>query len=121
MKNKILFSLFATGIILSSCSSVPKQDNVSVINTSSDSVSESQNKINNYEGAGVVISITPNKKQVIIKHGTIPGFMEAMTMPFNVSDSSLLDDIHPKDSVKLFIEYDGTNVALKRIEKVHFF
>lgn len=108
-----------TGFILSNCSSDPKQDNVSVINTPADSISEPQNKTNKYEGTGVVISITPNKKQVIIKHSTIPGFMEAMTMPFNVPDSSLLAGVHPKDSVNLFIEYDGTNVELKEIRKVN--
>ncbi len=110
--------LFVIGIVSSSCSLDPKQDIASTTNVPPNTVSEPQNKINNYEGAGVIISITPNKKQVIIKHGIIPGFMEAMTMPFNVPDSSILVGIHPQDSIKLFIEYDGTNITLKEIRKV---
>jgi Cu/Ag efflux protein CusF len=42
--------------------------------------------------------------------------MKRLTMPFNVSDSLLLEGIHPKDSVKIFIDYDGTNVVLKKLK-----
>ncbi len=111
------FTLLAAGIILSGCSSESKQDTESVTSSPSGYTSNHQ-QVNNYEGTGIVMSITPNKKQIIIKHDVIPGFMDAMTMPFNVPDSSLLDGIHPKDSIKLFIEYDGANVTLKKLEKV---
>lgn len=117
-KSKRLTALLVAGIILTSCSSNPKQVGKPEQASSIDSIPESKVEMKNYEGAGIVISIPPNKKQIIIKHGVIPGFMEAMTMPFNVPDSLLLEGIHPKDSVKIFIDYDGTNVVLKKLKKI---
>lgn len=116
-KYKTWVVLSAVIIFLSGCSSEPKRNEKLKSVPSNDIISQSKKKVNHYEGEGIVISITPNKKQVIIKHGVIPGFMEAMTMPFNVPDSSLLAGIHPKDSVKLLIEYDGTNVTLQYLKK----
>lgn len=79
---------------------------------------ESEAKMQRYEGKGMVLSITPNKKQIIINHEDIPGFMEAMTMPFNVPDSSLLEGISARDSILLSIDYDGTTVILKEIKNI---
>lgn len=116
MKN-IIISI-ATGIVLSACSSEAKQANVLSSNSEVGLVTDLQKINKRFEGYGKVISITPNKKQIIVKHDLIPGFMDAMIMPFNISDSSLLEGIHPKDSIKLSIDYDGTVVVLKEILKV---
>ena len=110
-----LNAMFLMAAILSACSSGPKKEKTSDVANNSDTITVI-NK--HYEGTGVVISIPPNKKMVVIRHDVIPGFMNAMTMPFNVADSSILNGIYPKDSVKLFLEYDGTTTVLKRLEKV---
>src|ERR1044071_1281345 len=44
----------------------------------------------NYPVRGVLKEIKPDEHQLVISHEAIPGFMEAMTMPFNVKDPVLL-------------------------------
>jgi len=41
-----------------------------------------------YHATGVIITLLPDGKHVKIDHGTIDGFMEAMTMSFEVEDPS---------------------------------
>ena len=48
---------------------------------------------------GVVVRIDRVKKRVMIAHQEIPNYMAAMTMPFRVKDSTLLDVAIPGDSV----------------------
>ena len=52
-----------------------------------------------YEAQGVIVAFLAEKKYVNIRHGAIPGYMGAMTMPFPVLDSTLLRGLHPGDSV----------------------
>lgn len=106
------------GIISSACSSGQEQGGEAEDFSGSKPDTEQEAEITTYEATGTIVSIPPNKKQVIIKHDEIPGFMRAMTMPFNVADSSILEGIKPKDSVRLTIEYDGNNVKLLEIEPV---
>ncbi|HEX9614129.1 MAG TPA: SCO family protein [Bacteroidota bacterium] len=48
---------------------------------------------------GVVVSISHEKKRIVIDHEEIPDYMKAMTMPFKVKDSTLLTKVRPGDSV----------------------
>src|SRR4051812_18017951 len=53
-----------------------------------------------YTLAGVVKRVNPKDGQVVIAHKAIPGFMEAMTMPFTLKDHALLEDVRPGDEVE---------------------
>ena len=57
---------------------------------------------------GVVKNVEPEDGRVIIAHEAIPGFMDAMTMPFRVSDPTNLAAIRSGDSVsfRLFVTED---------------
>ena len=46
-----------------------------------------------YEVRGTVVRVEAARRSVVIDHEAIPGFVEAMTMPFEVRDSSILDGI----------------------------
>ena len=46
---------------------------------------------------GVVQRFDPDGKTIIIKHDKIPGYMEAMTMPFEASDTNELKKVQPGD------------------------
>ena len=48
---------------------------------------------------GVVQAVEPTEGEVTIAHESIPGFMDAMTMPFLLRDKSILDDVRPGDIV----------------------
>ena len=69
-----------------------------------------------YEAVGVVVSFMGVKKFVNVDHETIPGFMNAMTMPFEVKDSTLLRGIQEGDSITFtFTVADGIQ-AIEKIE-----
>src|SRR5437868_5959565 len=44
----------------------------------------------NYSVRGVVKEIKSAERQLVIAHESIPDFMEAMTMPFNLKDETIL-------------------------------
>jgi protein SCO1/2 len=48
---------------------------------------------------GVVRDLKPDGRTVVIKHEAIPGFMDAMTMPFKVKEPSAVAGLKPGDEV----------------------
>ena len=50
-----------------------------------------------YKLRGKVISTDAAKGEVTLNHEAIPGFMEAMTMPYKLKDPSILGELHPGD------------------------
>lgn len=71
-----------------------------------------------YKASGIVISIPPGKRNLIVKHDKIPGFMDAMTMPFPVRDSAILDHIKPKDFIKFTIQVNKGKTMITEIQKM---
>jgi protein SCO1/2 len=67
---------------------------------------------------GIVIEVTPAEKQVRIKHDAIPGYMQAMTMSFDVKDTNELADIGPGDPVSFRIVVEGNNGWIDQIKKI---
>jgi protein SCO1 len=61
-----------------------------------------------YSGRGVVEEIKPAGKVVVIHHETIPDYMAAMTMPFNVKDAGELAGLQ-RGSLIDFNLYVATN------------
>ncbi|MBU6402539.1 MAG: copper-binding protein, partial [Verrucomicrobia bacterium] len=53
-----------------------------------------------YPARGVVKELKPDGQTVVIQHEAIPGYMEAMTMPFPVKDPKELAGLHPGDRVE---------------------
>ena len=53
-----------------------------------------------YPLVGVVREVKAESGLVTIRHQAIPGFMDAMTMPFPVKDRGVLDDLRPGDEVE---------------------
>jgi protein SCO1/2 len=52
-----------------------------------------------YQLSGQILAVRPQTREVLIKHGDIPGFMPAMTMTYTVRDAALLDGRAPGDLV----------------------
>ena len=48
---------------------------------------------------GVVREARPAKSQLVVKHEEIPGYMDAMTMPFQVRDPKILETVKPGDAI----------------------
>lgn len=62
-----------------------------------------------YEVKGVIRKIKADEKTLVIDHEEIPGYMEAMAMPFQVKDESLLHGFQAGDRVEF--EYVVTEEA----------
>ena len=56
------------------------------------------------EGKGKVIAVTQEKQELVLEHGEIKGFMEAMTMGYKVSSPSLLKGLKAGDQVHFTID-----------------
>jgi len=50
-----------------------------------------------YRLRGKVVSNNPATGEVTLNHEAIPGFMDAMTMPYKLKDPSILAELHPGD------------------------
>ena len=50
-----------------------------------------------YPLRGKVVSTNPAKGEVTLDHQAIPGFMEAMTMPYKLRDTRIISELHPGD------------------------
>ena len=67
-------------------------------------------------GEGKVIATVPSASQVVVEHGEIKGFMDAMTMGYRVEPSSLLEGLKAGDQVRFTI--DVPNNTIVKIEKM---
>jgi mono/diheme cytochrome c family protein len=67
-------------------------------------------------GEGQVIAVVPASEELVVKHGAIKGFMEAMTMGYKVHPPSLLDQLQAGDTVRFTI--DTQQKAIVTIEKL---
>jgi protein SCO1 len=52
-----------------------------------------------YKLRGKVVSTDPARRQVTLDHEAIPGFMDAMTMPYRLKDENILSELHPGDVI----------------------
>jgi protein SCO1/2 len=52
-----------------------------------------------YHLRGKVVSTDAAKGEVTLNHEAIPGFMDAMTMPYKLKDASILSELHPGDVI----------------------
>ena len=50
-----------------------------------------------YRLRGKVVAGNPTTGEVTVAHEAIPGFMDAMTMPYKLKDPSILSELHPGD------------------------
>ena len=74
-------------------------------------------KMKGFVGEGKVIAVVPNTQQVVIEHGDIKGYMDAMTMGFRVASPKLLDGLEAGDSVRFTI--GEQEKAIIQIEKMN--
>jgi len=71
-----------------------------------------------FQVKGIVVGVKPAEKTVEIKHEEIPGYMPAMTMPFEVKDSKDLAGLEPGDTVTFRMMVTETEGWIDQIKKV---
>ena len=68
-----------------------------------------------YELTGQILAVRPERREVVIKHEDIKGFMPGMTMPFTVKDTSLLTGKQPGDLVTATLVVGQTEAHLSAL------
>jgi len=71
-----------------------------------------------YSMQGRIISVDKLGKQLLIDHAAIPGFMEAMTMPYSVADKTMLEQVQPGDEIKADLRVEGERIVIEKLEVV---
>src|SRR5690349_10173780 len=65
-----------------------------------------------YELTGQILSIKPERSEVVVSHDDIKGFMPAMTMPYKVKDAALLTGRKPGDLFKATLVVEEVDAYL---------
>ncbi len=68
-------------------------------------------------GEGRVVAVVPSTSQLVIEHGAIKDFMDAMTMGYRAEPASLLDGLKPGDRVRFAI--DVNRKVIVQVEKLN--
>ncbi len=68
-----------------------------------------------YAVKGIIVGTDPAHGEVTVDSETIPGFMEAMTMPYKVKDANVLQDLHPGDHMTGILLVGEDNTVLDQI------
>jgi len=63
------------------------------------SATEASSSFKIYKLRGKVVSTNAGTGEVTLDHEAIPGFMDAMTMPYKLKDASILSELHPGDVI----------------------
>ncbi|MFO8232449.1 MAG: copper-binding protein [Longimonas sp.] len=87
--------------------SAPSSTEQSAPDTTSPADTATSDSASVQEATGTVESITGDRSYMRINHERIPGYMEAMTMSFAVSDTSLVQDIESGQRIDFTFEADG--------------
>ncbi len=68
-----------------------------------------------YKLAGTVKSVDVKGHSLIVQHGDIPGFMPAMTMPYDVAKNESLDKIVSGDQITADVVVTGDESHLEHV------
>ena len=71
-----------------------------------------------YSVRGVVRRVEPERRSVVVKHEEIPGFMPAMTMPFDVQEPKELNGLKPGDQISFRMLVTTNDGWIDRIQVV---
>ena len=85
-------------------------------NPASGATADSSYKVHKLRGK--VVGTNPATEEVTLNHEAIPGFMEAMTMPYKLKDANILSELHPGDVITadvLVSQGDEASVLLDQI------
>lgn len=74
--------------------------------------------ITNHPARGVVLSLKPEGRTVVIRHEEIPGYMIAMTMPFEVRDTNELKGLKKGDGVEFRLRVTETDGWIDQVRVV---
>jgi protein SCO1 len=90
----VLFAVFSALILMTSCGRAPEK---------------------RFELKGKVVSVNKAQRQVTIDHEQIPGFMDAMTMPYSVREDWALEALAPGQTIQATLVVQGDRSRIEGI------
>ena len=78
----------------------------------------SSTNLQTFQVRGVILELSASGKTVRIRHEEIPGYMQAMTMPFDVRDTNDLSGLIAGDSVTFQMKVTETDGWIEQIKKI---
>ena len=66
-----------------------------------------------FELKGKIISFNKAQRQVVVQHETIPGFMDAMTMPFTLKEDAAFEVMRAGDTIQATLIVDDERTRLE--------
>ena len=75
-------------------------------------------KVTTYEVRGVLQEASADRRRAIIAHEEVPGYMEAMTMEFDVLNSTLPTELEPGDRVAFRLSVTETQSWIDQVRKL---
>jgi protein SCO1 len=73
-----------------------------------------------YPASGLVVAVDRTAHSVIISHGEVAGYMDAMVMPFHVPEGKMPESLHAGDMVEFTLFVDNRNSWIENIRVVEF-
>ena len=67
--------------------------------TNTTTASQPAGDLKTFPVRGKVVSVDAAKGSIVLDHEAIPGFMDAMTMPYDLKDKNLATELHPGDRI----------------------
>jgi protein SCO1/2 len=71
--------------------------------------------VQTYQVKGTILGADPSTGQVTIDAQAIPGFMEAMTMPYQLAQPNIASELHPGDRITARLRVTDTRSLLDQI------
>jgi protein SCO1 len=71
--------------------------------------------VQTYQVKGTIVGSDPSSGQVTIDAQAIPGFMEAMTMPYQLAQPNIASELHPGDRITARLRVTDTRSLLDQI------
>src|ERR1700740_3088352 len=71
--------------------------------------------VKQYHVRGVVVSTDATKSEVMLDTEAIPGFMEAMTMPYTLRNPGIISELHPGDTITATLYASNDSDVLDQI------
>jgi len=71
-----------------------------------------------YQAEGVVLRSAPEKREIVVSHAPIPGYMDAMAMPFDLKGSARGARLSAGDRVRFRLAVKGSRSWVDRVDVV---
>ena len=112
-KSSTLLAAVITGFLIMGCGK-QTEDVATKDTTAAPAAAES---IDRGETTGRIVKIADDKHSISVAHAAIGDWMSAMTMPFTITDTSMISGLAVGDSIRFTVIEETDGIRIGKIEK----